>query len=95
MVKKYFGKTSGNPVFHFVVVYNAKNTWGDNYERAEYFSRSIAMYFADRYQLVYCVHKKPCSKKNGGCGKERDVEISRLLIGSKDKQILRFYMRVY
>lgn len=34
-------------------------------------------------------------KKNGGCGKERDVEISRLLIGSKDKQILRFYMRVY
>lgn len=34
-------------------------------------------------------------KKNGGCGKEGDVEISRLLIGSKDNQILRFYMRVY
>lgn len=34
-------------------------------------------------------------KKNGGCGKEGNVEISRLLIGSKDKQILRFYMRVY
>ena len=34
-------------------------------------------------------------KKNGGCGKEGYVEISRLLITSKDKQILRFYMGVY
>ena len=67
LVKRYFGKASGNPVFHFVVVYNAKNTWGDNFERAEYFSRSIAMYFSDRYQIVYGIHKKPCSKKYGGC----------------------------
>ena len=31
-VKKYFGKTSGNPAFHFIVVYSARSTWGDNYE---------------------------------------------------------------
>ena len=24
LVKKYFGKTSGNPAFHFIVVYNAR-----------------------------------------------------------------------
>lgn len=28
LVKKYFGKTSGNPVFHFIVVYNARTTMG-------------------------------------------------------------------
>lgn len=67
LVKRYFGKTSGNPVFHFVVVYNAKTTWGDNLEIAESISRSIASYFSDRYQLVYCIHRKPCNKKNGGC----------------------------
>lgn len=67
LVKRYFGKTSGNPVFHFVVSYTPRITWGDNYERAECLSRSIASYFSDRYQLVYCIHRKPCNKKNGGC----------------------------
>ena len=47
-VKKYFGKTSGNPAFHFIVVYDARSTWGDNYERAESMSRSIASYFSDK-----------------------------------------------
>ncbi len=65
-VKRYFYKTSGNPVFHFVVVYDAKTTWGDNIERAEFFSHSIAMYFSDRYQLIWCIHKEPRSKKYGG-----------------------------
>lgn len=67
LVKRYFGKTSGNPVFHFIVSYTPRTTWGDNYERAEYLSRSIASYFSDRYQLVYCIHRKPCGKKYGGC----------------------------
>jgi len=66
MVKRYFYKTSGNPVFHFVVVYNARSTWGDNIERTEYLSRSIARYFSDRYQVVWCIHKDPRSKKYGG-----------------------------
>ncbi len=64
-VKRYFYKTSGNPVFHFVVVYDAKTTWGDNIERAECMSRSIASYFSDRYQLIWCIHKKLSSKKYG------------------------------
>lgn len=29
LVKRYFYKTSGNPLFHFIVVYDAKSTWGD------------------------------------------------------------------
>jgi len=65
-VKRYFYKTSGNPVFHFVVVYNAKTTWGDNIDRAESLSRSIAMYFSDKYQLIWCIHKETRSKKYGG-----------------------------
>lgn len=67
LVKKYFYKTSGNPVFHFVVVYNAKSTWGDNIEIAESMSRSITSYFFDRYQVVWCIHKEPRKKKYGGC----------------------------
>lgn len=67
LVKKYFGKISGNPVFHFVVVYNAKTTWGDNLEIAEHISRSIASYFSDRYQIVYGIHKEYRKKKYGGC----------------------------
>lgn len=67
LVKKYFGKTSGNPVFHFIVVYNARTTWGDNLGIAERINCSIASYFSDRYQIVYGIHRKPCSKKYGGC----------------------------
>lgn len=67
LVKQYFGKTSGNPVFHFIVSYSSKSTWGDNYERAEYFSNCIAKYFSDKYQMIWGIHKKPMSKKYGGC----------------------------
>ena len=67
LVKKYFGKTSGNPIFHFIVVYDAKSTCGNNYERAESMSYSIASYFADRYQIVYGIHNKPCYNKYGKC----------------------------
>ena len=41
LVKRYFYKTSGNPVFHFVVVYSAKSTWGNNIERVECMSRRL------------------------------------------------------
>lgn len=66
-VKKYYYKTSGNPVFHFVVVYNSRSTWGDDIREAEFMSRSIASYFSDRFQLVWCIHRKPYSKKYGSC----------------------------
>lgn len=67
LVKNYFEKTSGNPVFHFIVVYDAKSTRGDNYSIAESFSRSIASYFSDKYQIVCGIHRKPYSKKYGSC----------------------------
>lgn len=68
LVKKYFGKTSGNPVFHFVVVYNSRSTRGDDIRKAEFMSRSISSYFSDRFQLVWCIHRKPMSKQYGSCG---------------------------
>lgn len=63
-VKKYFDKTSGNPVFHFIVSYNARTTFGTDYERAESLSRSIALYFADRYQIVWGIHDNRTSEKH-------------------------------
>lgn len=67
LVKRYFYKTSGNPLFHFIVIYDAKTTFGKNIEMAESISRNIASYFSNRFQMVWCIHEKPCSKKYGGC----------------------------
>ncbi|MCM1509040.1 MAG: relaxase/mobilization nuclease domain-containing protein, partial [Ruminococcus flavefaciens] len=66
-IKRYFYKTSGNPIFHFIITYNARTTWGDDIERAEFLSRSIVSYFSDRFQVVWCIHKELRSKKYGGC----------------------------
>lgn len=63
-VKKYFDKCSGNPVFHFIVVYNTRTAY--EVERAKHITRCIANYFADRYQIVWGVHEKRMSKKYGG-----------------------------
>ena len=54
-VKKYFYKTSGNPVFHFVVVYNARSTWGDNIERAESLFKEIRW-------LCFCISCTLCNE---------------------------------
>ena len=62
-VKKYFDKRSGNPVIHFIVVYNTRTAY--EIERAKSVTRSIAEYFADRYQIVWCVHEKRMSRKYG------------------------------
>ena len=62
-VKKYFGKTSGNPLFHFVVVYDAKTAY--DVKRAKYLTAKIAEYFAARYQIIWCVHEKAMSKRYG------------------------------
>lgn len=62
-VKKYFDKRSGNPLFHYIVVYNTRSA--HDVERAKYISSQIASYFAERYQIVWCVHEKGMSKKYG------------------------------
>ena len=60
-VKKYFGKTSGNPLIHIIVSYenSVKTIIG-----AIDISRLIVMYFCSRYQLLWAVHHKErgCSK---------------------------------
>ena len=60
-VKKYYDKTSANPLFHFIVVYNTRTV--HDVEQAKYISRCIADYFANRYQIIWCVHEKHMSKK--------------------------------
>lgn len=62
-VKQYFGKTGGNTLFHFVVVYNPRTAF--DVEHAKYISALIANYFADRYQIIWCVHEKAMSKRYG------------------------------
>lgn len=65
-IKRYFDKTSGNSVFHFVTVFNTRTTRYDDLEHTERICRNIADYFNDRYQMVWCIHKKKTSKNYGG-----------------------------
>lgn len=66
LVKKYFYKTSGNPIFHFIVSFNTRTTRYNDLEYTEYLCRNIAGYFADKYQIIWCIHDKSTSKRYGG-----------------------------
>lgn len=52
--KRYFNKTSGNPLVHIIVGYT-KNVTSMN--AAAVYGNSIARMFADRYQVLYCTHQ--------------------------------------
>ncbi len=54
-VKRYYGKTSGNPLAHFVVSFD-----GTVQEplRAIELGQQIAAYFTPSYQLMWCIHQK-------------------------------------
>ena len=51
--RRYFGKTSGNPLVHIVIAYTKKI---ESLEEAAKYSDAIARMFADRFQLMYCTH---------------------------------------
>ena len=53
--KRYFGKTSGNPLVHIVIAYN--RSVKDAATAASY-GQQIASYFASKFQLLYCTHAK-------------------------------------
>ena len=52
-VKQYYSKTSYNPLFHFIVSFSARSTYGKEYDRAEFFCNRIANYFSDKYPYYY------------------------------------------
>ncbi|MDE5770565.1 MAG: relaxase/mobilization nuclease domain-containing protein [Ruminococcus sp.] len=54
-VKKYFSKTSGNPLIHFIISYGT-NVY--DVETAAALSEKIASYFYDTYQTLWCLHEK-------------------------------------
>ncbi len=54
-VKRYFSKTSGNPLLHFVVSYD--RSVSDPFSAAD-ISNTVVSYFTPEYQLLWCVHGK-------------------------------------
>lgn len=54
-VKKYFGKTSDNPLMHFVISYD--NTVTDR-ETASFMTEQIAENLVDKYQLITGIHEE-------------------------------------
>ena len=54
-IKKYFGKTSGNQLVHFVVCFNNEV---DDLTTAEKYARKIAEYYKSRYQILYAIHQE-------------------------------------
>lgn len=61
-VKRYFGKTSGNQLVHFVISFNNSFYGEDEILGLGY---RIGQYFGDRYQLVFGVHHKVNHARNG------------------------------
>ena len=62
IVKKYYGKTCGNQLVHFVISFD-RNVYTAAY--ADKLARKIEKYYADRYQLVYAVHTKERTNDDG------------------------------
>lgn len=52
-VKKYYGKTSGNQLVHFVVCFNNEV---NEIAIAKKYARKIAEYYKSRYQILYAIH---------------------------------------
>ena len=61
-VKKYYGKTSGNQLVHFVVCFNNDV---DDLATAERYARKIAEYYKSRYQILYAIHQELRYTKSG------------------------------
>ncbi|MDD6060193.1 MAG: relaxase/mobilization nuclease domain-containing protein [Ruminococcus sp.] len=55
IVRQWFNKVSGNPLVHIVIAYNDKVK--ELAVAAEY-GKKCAMYFAGKYQVLYCTHLK-------------------------------------
>lgn len=54
-VKRYYGKTSRNPLVHIVIAYD--NSVKD-IDIAAYYGEQGARFFAGRFQVLYCTHEK-------------------------------------
>ena len=61
-VKKYFGKTSGNQLMHFMISFNENMDTVDKCKEATY---EIAKYFGERFQVCYAIHYDPNCDENG------------------------------
>ena len=62
IVKKYFGKTSGNQLMHFIISFN--ENFDDPKECMKYAYR-FAKYFGNRFQVCYALHFKIACDDNG------------------------------
>ncbi len=54
-VKRYYGKTSTNPLVHFIISYNVSSA--PDVKTAADYTKDIAKYFHQRYQTLHCTHK--------------------------------------
>ena len=56
-VKKYFGKLTCNPLIHFVVSFDLSV---QDQDVAIAYAKGIALFFHQRFQLLFAVHHKVC-----------------------------------
>lgn len=54
-VKGYYGKASRNPLVHIIVVYD---DGVKDINTSTRFSQQCAQFFASKFQVLYCTHKK-------------------------------------
>ena len=54
-IRQYFNKVSGNPLVHIVIAYNDQVK---DIAVAAMYGQKCAMFFAGKYQVLYCTHHK-------------------------------------
>ena len=54
-VRKYFGKTSGNPLIHFIVSFDETVVTVDT---AILLAERLTNFYCNQYQILWCVHFK-------------------------------------
>ena len=64
VVRKYFGKVSGNPLIQFIVSYDSNVS---DVFMASSVTKEIARFLADSYQYIWVIHYEPRVEESGFC----------------------------
>lgn len=80
-VKKYYGKTGGNQLVHFIVCF-------DEYVRdmgkTVDYARRIAEYYKSKYQIIFGIHSEVRSNNGGGVKSQLHVHFIMNTVSFKD-----------
>ena len=80
-VKKYFGKTSGNQLVHFIVCFSESIY---DYNEVKEYAYQIAEYYKSKYQIIFGVHSEVRSNYTGSVKSQFHIHFIMNSVSFKD-----------